>query len=65
MSAEAGDGSQYPRLGRPATRVQLKWIRNVDERFGEIRFGRSMLGDHSPGRYEISLAALATGILED
>ncbi|OJD28352.1 hypothetical protein ACJ73_00251 [Blastomyces percursus] len=57
------DGS--PRLGRPATRVQLKFIRDVETRFREVRFGSGMLGDHSPGRYEASLAVLARGVLED
>ncbi len=65
MATDPGDGSQYPSLGRPATRVHLKWIRDVEERFGEIRFGTGMLGDHSPGRYEASLAALARGVLDD
>ncbi|KAK2746522.1 hypothetical protein FQN57_003148 [Myotisia sp. PD_48] len=58
-----GDG--YPRLGRPATRVQLKYIRDVESRFREIRFGSGMLGDHSPARYEASLSVLARGVLED
>ena len=51
-------------LGRPATRVQLKLIRDVEARFGELKFGSSMFSDHSPGRYEASLAALEKGILE-
>ncbi|EAW08835.1 lipase family protein [Aspergillus clavatus NRRL 1] len=55
----------YPRLGRPATRVQLKFIRNVDSLFGELRFGSGMFSDHNPARYEASLAALAQGILDD
>lgn len=54
----------YRSLGRPATRVQFKFIRDVVERFGELRFGRSMFSDHSPGRYEANLAALERGILE-
>ncbi|KAM5486832.1 hypothetical protein McanCB56680_001236 [Microsporum canis] len=58
-----GDG--YPRLGRPATRVQLKYIRNVEKRFNEVRFGSGMLLDHSPARYESSLSILARGVLED
>ncbi|KAL1960515.1 hypothetical protein VTO42DRAFT_7814 [Malbranchea cinnamomea] len=57
------DGS--PRLGRPATRVQLKYIRDVEARFREIRFGSGMFGDHSPARYEASLTVLARGVLED
>ena len=51
-------------LGRPATRVQLKLVRDVEARFGELKFGSSMFSDHSPGRYEASLAALEMGILE-
>ncbi|KAE8351359.1 hypothetical protein BDV28DRAFT_21546 [Aspergillus coremiiformis] len=57
------DGS--PRLGRPATRVQLKFIRDVESVFGEMRFGSGMLSDHNPARYEASLAALSRGILDD
>jgi hypothetical protein len=65
MSDFGDSGGMYPRLGRPATRVQMKWVSDVESRFGEIRFGSGMLGDHSPGRYEASLAALARGVLED
>ncbi|PMD28067.1 hypothetical protein NA56DRAFT_721983 [Hyaloscypha hepaticicola] len=50
-------------LGRPATRTVLKYIRDVEKRFGEVRFGGSMLLDHSPGRYEASLSALGRGVL--
>ncbi|QSZ34663.1 hypothetical protein DSL72_007517 [Monilinia vaccinii-corymbosi] len=52
-------------LGKPATRTVLKYVRNVEKRFGEIRFGGSMLLDHSPGRYEASLRALGKGVLGD
>ncbi|KAL4883909.1 hypothetical protein BJY04DRAFT_18697 [Aspergillus karnatakaensis] len=55
----------YPRLGRPATRVQLKFIRDVEARFGEVRFGSGMFSDHNPARYEASLVALTRGILDD
>lgn len=55
----------YPRLGRPATRVQLKFIRDAETLFGELRFGSGMLSDHNPVRYEASLAALARGILDE
>ncbi|KAL1965197.1 hypothetical protein VTN77DRAFT_5951 [Rasamsonia byssochlamydoides] len=58
-----GDG--YPQLGRPATRVQLKFIRNVESWFGELRFSSGMLADHNPARYEASLAALTQGVLDD
>ena len=52
-------------LGRPATRVILKYIRDVEARFGEVRFGGNMLLDHSPGRYELSIGALGHGVLND
>ncbi|KAG9230198.1 hypothetical protein BJ875DRAFT_163499 [Amylocarpus encephaloides] len=55
---EMGNG-----LGRPATRAVLKYVRDVEKRFGEVRFGGSMLLDHSPGRYEASLGALGRGVL--
>lgn len=51
-------------LGRPATRCVLKYIRDVEKKFGEVKFGGSMLLDHSPGRYEWSLAALGRGVLK-
>ncbi|KAH8597694.1 hypothetical protein B0O99DRAFT_616575 [Bisporella sp. PMI_857] len=51
-------------LGRPATRSMLRYVRDVEKRFGEVRFGGSMLLDHSPGRYEASLGALKKGVLD-
>jgi hypothetical protein len=50
-------------LGRPATRAELRFVRDVEKRFGELRFGGSMLLDHSPGRYEAALGALGRGVL--
>lgn len=50
-------------LGRPAIRAVLKYVRDVEKQFGEIKFGGSMLLDHSPGRYEASLRALGRGVL--
>lgn len=63
--AQNGEGNQSggTGLGRPATRSVLRYIRDVEKRFGEIRFGGSMLLDHSPGRYEASLGALGRGVL--
>ncbi|KAJ5772378.1 hypothetical protein N7520_002907 [Penicillium odoratum] len=55
----------YPRLGRPATRVQMRFIRDVDAWFGELKFASGMLTDHNPARYETSLAALARGVLDE
>ncbi|TVY43337.1 Sn1-specific diacylglycerol lipase alpha [Lachnellula occidentalis] len=57
----AGEGSRG--LGIPATRAVLRYVRDVEKRFRELRFGGSMLLDHSPGRYEASLGALGRGVL--
>ncbi|KAK8098886.1 uncharacterized protein PG998_012127 [Apiospora kogelbergensis] len=51
-------------IGRPATRIVLKYVRDVESRFGEVRFGASMLTDHSPGRYEDALRRLTLGVVE-
>lgn len=59
-----GGGLRGTGLGRPAMRAVLKYVRDVERRFGELRFGGSMLLDHSPGRYEASLAALGRGVLD-
>ncbi|KAK9787930.1 putative Fungal lipase-like domain-containing protein [Seiridium cardinale] len=50
-------------IGRSARRIVLKYIRDVETRFREIRFGASMLTDHSPGRYEDTLRRLARGVM--
>ncbi|KAJ5100677.1 hypothetical protein N7456_006729 [Penicillium angulare] len=55
----------YPRLGRPATRVQMRFIRDVEAWFGELRFASGMLSDHNPASYEASLAALVRGVLDE
>lgn len=72
FSREAGESAKGWRtngdeggLGRPATRSVLKYVRDVEKRFGEVRWGGSMLLDHSPGRYEASLGALGGGVLGD
>jgi pimeloyl-ACP methyl ester carboxylesterase len=54
-------GGEY--VGRTATRIVLKYIRDVETHFREIRFGASMLTDHSPGRYEDALRRLALGVM--
>lgn len=51
-------------LGRPATRVVLRYVREVEKVFGEVQFSSGMLTDHSPGRYENALKALGSGVLE-
>ncbi|RAH42895.1 lipase family protein [Aspergillus brunneoviolaceus CBS 621.78] len=62
-SEVSSDG--HPVLGRPATRAQLIFVRDVEASFGELRFGSGMFSDHNPARYEASLAALARGILDE
>lgn len=54
----------YRALGRPATRVQLKLVRDVEKRFAEIKFGSGMFADHSPGRYERNLGSLEAGVCD-
>lgn len=49
--------------GRPAQRVVLKYIKDVEKRFREVRFGTSMLTDHSPGKYEDALNRLKKGVM--
>ncbi|KAI0111212.1 hypothetical protein GGR51DRAFT_557619 [Nemania sp. FL0031] len=51
-------------IGKPATRIVLKYIRDVEAHFREVRFGSSMMTDHSPGRYEDALRRLALGVVE-
>ncbi|KAI1474756.1 hypothetical protein F4774DRAFT_320653 [Daldinia eschscholtzii] len=57
---QAGTGQ----VGRPATRIVFKYIRDVEARFREVRFGSSMLLDHSPGRYEDALRRLTLGVTD-
>ncbi|TDZ15500.1 Sn1-specific diacylglycerol lipase alpha [Colletotrichum orbiculare MAFF 240422] len=51
-------------IGRPAQRIVLKYIRDVESRFREVRFGTSMLIDHSPAKYEEALSKLRWGVVE-
>ncbi|XWW94293.1 hypothetical protein V2A60_002236 [Cordyceps javanica] len=51
-------------LGRPATRVILKYVRDVEARFLEPRFGTSMLTDHSPANYENALNKMRLGVVD-
>ncbi|GKT48809.1 sodium transport ATPase 2 [Colletotrichum spaethianum] len=51
-------------IGRPAQRIVLKYVRDVESRFREVRFGTSMLIDHSPAKYEDALNKLRFGVVE-
>ncbi|OAQ60837.1 lipase [Purpureocillium lilacinum] len=50
-------------VGRPARRVVLKYVRDVEARFGEVRFGTGMLTDHNPAKYEEALNMLRLGVV--
>ncbi|KAF5023656.1 hypothetical protein F66182_4276 [Fusarium sp. NRRL 66182] len=50
-------------IGKPAQRIVLKYVKDVEERFREIRFGTSMLVDHNPARYEEALNKLRIGVV--
>ncbi len=50
------------RIGRPAKRIVLRHVKDVGARFGELRFGASMLVDHSPAKYEEALRKLWLGV---
>lgn len=51
-------------VGRPAQRIVLKYVRDVEARFREVRFGATMLTDHNPAKYEIALDRLRFGVGE-
>jgi hypothetical protein len=59
-----GAGQEEHHLGKPARRVVLKYVRNVEAHFREVSFGASMLIDHSPGKYEDALRRLRWGVME-
>ncbi|RGP67905.1 esterase lipase [Fusarium longipes] len=50
-------------IGKPAQRIVLKYVKDVEERFKELRFGTSMLVDHNPARYEEALNKLRLGVV--
>lgn len=51
-------------IGRPAKRIVLKYVRDVPACFGEVKFGTSMLIDHSPAKYEEALQKLRLGVAD-
>ncbi|KAK0633753.1 lipase [Immersiella caudata] len=59
-----GEPGGEEHFGRPAQRIVLKYIRDVEKRFREVRFGTSMLTDHSPGKYEDALNKLKMGVMD-
>lgn len=63
--AEDTVGGGFRPLGRPATRIQVKFVKDVEKRFAEVRFGRNMFAEHAPGRYENGLDALEKGVCEE
>lgn len=59
-----GKESGYKYIGRPARRIVLKYVRDVETRFREVRFGATMLTDHNPAKYESALDGLQFGVVE-
>lgn len=55
---------KYKYIGRPARRIVLKYVRDVETRFREVRFGATMLTDHSPAKYEDALDGLRFGVVD-
>lgn len=54
----------YKYVGRPARRIVLKYVRDVETRFREVRFGATMLTDHNPAKYEDALDGLRFGVVD-
>lgn len=55
---------KFKYVGRPARRIVLKYVRDVETRFREVRFGATMLTDHSPAKYEDALDGLRFGVVD-
>lgn len=55
---------KYKYVGRPARRIVLKYVRDVETRFREVRFGATMLTDHNPAKYEDALDGLRFGVVD-
>ncbi|POS80516.1 lipase [Diaporthe helianthi] len=56
--------NSFKYVGRPARRIVLKYVRDVETRFREVRFGATMLTDHNPAKYEDALDGLRFGVVE-
>jgi hypothetical protein len=55
-------GTGEERTGQPGRRVVLRYVRDVERRFREVRLAASMLADHSPAEYEDALDLLRRGV---
>ncbi|KAL2147389.1 hypothetical protein VTI28DRAFT_9853 [Corynascus sepedonium] len=62
LRGNKGGEKEEEGLGRPARRMVLRYVKDVERRFGELRFGMGMLTDHSPARYEAALERLVRGL---
>lgn len=49
---------------RPARRIVCRYVKDVERKFGEVRFSASMLTDHSPAKYEEAIEGLRRGVME-
>ncbi|GAA5854007.1 hypothetical protein JCM9279_003760 [Rhodotorula babjevae] len=61
VSGESSSSGQYSR--REGRRVLLRAVDDVERRFSEPIFSRTMLSDHSPREYEINADYLASAVV--
>ena len=50
-------------MGRPARRVTIKYVKDVEKRFKELRFQKDLMSSHLPVRYEEALNRLFVGVV--
>ncbi|GAA5944013.1 hypothetical protein JCM3775_006809 [Rhodotorula graminis] len=61
ISGESSSSGQYSR--REGRRVLLRAVDDVERRFSEPIFSRTMLSDHSPREYEVNADYLASAVV--
>ncbi|GAA5914180.1 hypothetical protein JCM8208_003931 [Rhodotorula glutinis] len=61
ISGESSSSGQYSR--REGRRVLLRAVDDIERRFSEPIFSRTMLSDHSPREYEINTDYLASAVV--
>lgn len=61
VSSESSSTGKYSR--REGRRVLLRAVDDVERRFSEPVFSRSMLSDHSPANYELNCDYLASAVV--
>ncbi len=61
-SGDGGSSTSSLLTVHDARRVVLKYVRDAETRFSEMRFGVGVLTDHNPARYEDALDTLRSGV---